>query len=200
MQFTKILCVLFLLVFAFNLSAAEKETIAVIEFKNRSESALHFNGTDLAAWMSTDLKKYDRFEPVDRKAVQKIVKNAEWQDERLNEEAESQLREIPAKYGLYGSLMKWQSTVNTVTGGEITQRKTTKAASGVFVAFYFELVDLEKGKSIKSFQTEGDGLMAPGPGPMEGSASVDMANFDRLYEDASKMAIRRAVVILSELE
>ncbi|HSE40603.1 MAG TPA: CsgG/HfaB family protein [Acidobacteriota bacterium] len=198
MNLMKACCVLLFVILNSNLSAAEKEKVAVVEFKNRSESAMRFNGTDLAARMCTELKKHDRFEPVDRKAVQKIVKNADWSDERLNQQTELQLREIPAQYALYGSLTDWKSSFGTITGGEITRRDTSRSANGVYVAFYFELVDLTKGKSIKTFRTTGEGLSAPGPPPMQGTASAEQAQFDVLFEEASKSALRQAAIILSE--
>jgi hypothetical protein len=198
MKWMKFSCAFLFVIIVSNLSAAEKEKIAVIEFKNRSESAMRFNGTDLAARMCTELKKHDRFEPVDRKAVQKVVKDAEWTEERLNQDTESQLREIPADYALYGSLVDWKSSADTMTAGEITPRNTTRSANGVFLAYYFELVDLKKGKSIKTFRTSGEGLAASGPPPMQGSASLEQPTFDTLFEEASRSAIRSAAMILSE--
>jgi hypothetical protein len=198
MKLMKTFCAFLFLIIVSNLSAAEKEKIAVVEFKNRSKSGMRFNGTDLAARMCTELKKHDRFEPVDRKAVQNIVKNAEWAEERLNQDTESKLHEIPADYALYGSLVDWKSSADTMTGGEITPRNTTRSANGVFLAFYFELVDLKKGKSIKSFRTSGVGLGASGPPPMQGSASLEQPQFDALFEEASRSAIRNAAMILSE--
>jgi curli biogenesis system outer membrane secretion channel CsgG len=198
MQVARYFCFLFIFVFVTNLTAADKEKIAVVEFKNKSEAGLRFSGSDLASWMSNELKKKDRFEPVDRKALSKIVKDAEWVDERLSEEAESKLRDMPARYVLYGSLVNWNSSISPVSGADHTTRPRADSTSGVVVVFYFELVDLETGKSVKTLQTDGDALTLDRPNPTIGSAANDLRLFDQLYEEASKTAMRRAAIKLSE--
>jgi hypothetical protein len=198
MRSAKYFCFLFIFVILSNLTAAEKEKIAVVEFRNKSEGALRFNGSDLASWMSNELKKKDRFQPVDRKAVAKIVKDAEWDDERLSQDVETKLGDMPARYVLYGSLVGWDSSLSPVTGADQTSRPRANSTSGVVVVFYFDLVDLQTGKSIKTLQSDGEALTIDRANPAIGSAANDLRMFDELYEEASKTAFRRAAIKLSE--
>ncbi len=200
MRVTKYLILVIFSLILTNLPAANEDTIAVVEFKNKSEGALRFNGTDMAAWMSYQLKESGRFKPADRKAVAKIVKNSKWLDDRLSEADEAKLQALPAKYALYGYIINWRSSIDSsTTGTEISQRMRTKVIiQGVLVLLHFELIDLASGKSVKTFQAEGSaGSDTRGPGPMEGSASEELAKFDSLFEEASKTAIRKAANTLS---
>jgi hypothetical protein len=184
-----------------NLPAVDEETVAVIEFKNRSKGSISFNGNDLAAQMSYQLKENDRYHPADRKAVSKIVKNARWLDERLSEEDEAKLKALPARYALYSSVLDWRSSIDSsTTGTGISPRMRTKdVIPGVIVWLNFDLVDLETGKTIKTTQAEGSaGSETKGAGEPGGSANADWARFDALFEEACKTAIRKAANTLSE--
>ena len=193
-----------LLIFTFivtNLPAADEETVAVIEFKNKSKGSLSFNGNDLAAQMSYQLKENDRYKPADRKAVVKIVKNSKWLDDRLSQEDEAKLKGLPAKYALYGSILDWRSSIDSsTTGNSISPRMRTKdVIPGVIVWLNFDLVDLETGKTIKTVQSEGSaGSETQGAGEPGGSANADWARFDTLFDEACKTAIRKAANSLSE--
>jgi hypothetical protein len=197
MQVARYFCFLFIFVFVTNLTAADKEKIAVVEFKNKSESPLSFSGSDLAAWLSNELKRKDRFEPVDRKAVSKIVKDADWNEDRLSEDGESKLREIPAKYAVYGSLVNWKSSVST-TDVEVTADRRLPSVASVYVLFYMDLVDLQTGKSVETFRVDGDAMTLDTPTTSEGRASRDLQIFDETYKEACKTAMRRAAIKLSE--
>src|SRR5262245_38186836 len=149
-----------LLVFTFivtNLFAVDKETVAVIEFKNKSKAMVKYNGNDMASWLSYQLKEHDRYKPIDRKVVAKIVKNAKWLDDRLSSEDEAKILALPAKYALYGSILDWRSSIDSsTTGNAISPRMRTKdVIPGVIVWLNFDLIDLESGKTIKTFQSEG---------------------------------------------
>jgi curli biogenesis system outer membrane secretion channel CsgG len=184
-----------------NLPAIDEQTVAVIEFKNRSKGSISFNGNDLAALMSYQLKEKDRYHPADRKAVSKIVKSAKWLDERLSEDDEAKLKSLPAKYALYGSVLDWRSSIDSsTTGTGISPRMRTKdVIPGVIVWLNFDLVDLETGKVIKTTQAEGSaGSETKGAGEPGGSANADWARFDALFEEACKTAIRKGASTLSE--
>jgi curli biogenesis system outer membrane secretion channel CsgG len=194
-----------LVIFTFivtNLPAADEETVAVIEFKNKSKGSISFNGNDLAAQMSYQLKENDRYKPADRKAVAKIVKNSKWSEEdRLSEEDEAKLKGLPAKYALYGSVLDWRSSIDSsTTGNSISPRMRTKdVIPGVIVWLNFDLVDLETGKVIKTTQAEGSaGSETKGAGEPGASANADWARFDALFDEACKTAIRKAANTLSE--
>lgn len=203
MRVTKYLLLFIFTLILTNLQAADEETIAVIEFKNKTKGGLRFKGTDMAAWLSNNLKDEDRYEPADRKAVAKIVKNAKWIDYRLAAEDEAKIQSLPAKYALYSTLVNLQSTFDaTSTGTAISptnpQRKVVPAVN---VMFHFELVDLSTGKPVKSFETQGSGMSNNiGAGPVERSAQEDIADFDNTFEEACKTAIRKAANELSEQE
>jgi curli biogenesis system outer membrane secretion channel CsgG len=195
-----------LLIFTFivtNLPAVDEETVAVIEFKNKSKGSISFNGNDLAALMSYQLKEHDRFKPADRKAVAKIVKNAKWSEDRLSEEDEAKIKRIPAKYALYGSVLDWRSSIDSsTTGNSISPRMRTKdVIPGVIVWLNFDLIDLETGKTIKSVQSEGSaGSETKGAGEPGASANADWARFDALFDEACKTAIRKGAFNLSNEE
>src|SRR5262245_18662648 len=192
-----------LLIFTFivtNLPAVDEETVAVIEFKNKSKGSISFNGNDLAAQMSYQLKENDRYKPADRKAVAKIVKSSKWLDDHLSSDDEEKLKALPAKYALYGSILDWRSSIDSsTTGNSISPRMRTKdVIPGVIVWLSFELVDLESGKVIKTVQTEGSaGSETKGAGEPGASANADWARFDTLFEDACKTAIRKGAYNLS---
>jgi curli biogenesis system outer membrane secretion channel CsgG len=203
MRITKYILLLIFTFIVTNLPAADKETVAVIEFKNRSKGSISFNGNDLAALMSYQLKENDRYKPADRKAVSKIVKGSEWLEDRLREEDEAKLKALPAKYALYGSVLDWRSSINSsTTGNSISPRMRTKdVIPGVIVWLNFDLVDLETGKIIKTTQTEGSaGSETKGAGEPGASANADWARFDTLFEEACKTAIRKGANTLSEDE
>jgi hypothetical protein len=184
-----------------NLPAVDEETVAVVEFKNKSKGSISFNGNDLAALMSYQLKENDRYKPADRKAVSKIVKTSKWLDDRLSSEDEAKLKALPAKYALYGSVMDWRSSIDSsTTGNSISPRMRTKdVIPGVIVWLNFDLVDLESGKTIKTFQAEGSaGSESKGAGEPGASANADWARFDTLFEEACKTAIRKGANSLSE--
>ncbi len=184
-----------------NLPAVDDETVAVVEFKNKSKGSISFNGNDLAALMSYQLKQNERYKPADRKAVAKIVKASKWLDDRLSSEDEAKLKTLPAKYVLYGSVMDWRSSIDSsTTGNSISPRMRTKdVIPGVIVWLSFELVDIESGKTIKTFQTDGSaGSETKGAGEPGGSANEDWARFDALFEEACKTAIRKGANSLSE--
>ena len=192
-----------LLVFTFivtNLHAVDEETIAVIEFKNKSKAMVKYNGNDMASWMSYQLKENDRYKPADRKAVAKIVKNAKWFDDRLSADDEQKLKDLPAKYVLYGTILDWRSSIDSsTTGNSITPRMRTKdVIPGVIVWLNFDLVDLESGKIIKTFQAEGSaGSETKGAGEPGDTSREDFARFDTLFEEACKTAIRKGAFNLS---
>lgn len=203
MRATKYFLILIFTFIVTNLPAVDEETVAVIEFKNRSKGSISFNGNDLAAQMSYQLKENERYKPADRKAVAKIVKNAKWLDERLSEEDEAKLKTLPAKYALYGSVLDWRSSINSsTTGTEISPRMRTKdVIPGVIVWLNFDLVDLETGKTIKTTQAEGSaGSDTKGAGEPGQSANADWARFDTLFEEACKTAIRKGANRLSSEE
>lgn len=184
-----------------NLPAVDEETVAVVEFKNKSKGSISFNGNDLAALMSYQLKENDRYKPADRKAVSKIVKTSKWLDDRLSSEDEAKLKALPAKYVLYGSILDWRSSIDSsTTGNSISPRMRTKdVIPGVIVWLSFDLVDLESGKTIKTFQAEGSaGSETKGAGEPGASANADWARFDALFEEACKTAIRKGANSLSE--
>lgn len=186
-----------------NLPAVDEETVAVIEFQNKSKGSISFNGNDLAALMSYQLKENDRYKPADRKAVSKIVKNSKWLDDHLTSEDEAKLKALPAKYALYGSVLDWRSSIDSsTTGNSITPRMRTKdVIPGVIVWLNFDLVDLETGKTIKSVQSEGSaGSETKGAGEPGQSANADWARFDALFSEACKTAIRKGANSLSEEE
>ena len=205
MRVTKYFIVVFFSFFVTILPASDKVAIAVLEFQNRSKGAVRYNGTDMAAWMSNDLKRLDRFEPYDRKAVAKIVKGAKWLEDRLSPEDEAKLLVLPAKYALYGSIVDWRSSIDSSsTGTGISPRMRTKEViPGVVVILHFELVDLSTGKSVKSFESEGSGeVTTRSSGPPEGWAQIEqeLADFDRTFEEACKASIRKAANRLSNDE
>lgn len=178
-----------------NLPADEKETIAVIEFKNKSKDAVRFSGSDMAAWMSNDLERNDRYKPADRKAVGKVAKNSKWLDNRLSPEDENKLRAIPANYVLYEYIVQWHSTIeSTTTGTGISPRMRTKESiPGVIVLLGFELIDLSTGETIKTFEEEGVGLdQTPELGQEVQSIEEELTEFKVLFEEACKNAIRKA--------
>lgn len=192
-----------LLIFTFivtNLHAVDEETVAVIEFKNKSKAMVKYNGNDMASWMSYQLKENDRYKPADRKAVAKIVKNAKWLDDRLSADDEQKLKDLPAKYILYGTILDWRSSIDSsTTGNSITPRMRTKdVIPGVIVWLNFDLVDLESGKTIKTFQAEGSaGSETKGAGEPGDTSREDFARFDTLFEEACKTAIRKGAFNLS---
>jgi Curli production assembly/transport component CsgG len=184
-----------------NLPAVDEETVAVVEFKNKSKGSISFDGNDLAALMSYQLKENDRYKPADRKAVSKIVKTSKWLDDRLSSDDEAKLKALPARYVLYGSVMDWRSSIDSsTTGNSISPRMRTKdVIPGVIVWLNFDLVDLESGKTIKTFQAEGSaGSESKGAGEPGASANADWARFDTLFEEACKTAIRKGANSLSE--
>jgi Curli production assembly/transport component CsgG len=193
-----------LLIFTFivtNLPAADKEAVAVIEFKNKSKAMVKYNGNDMASWLSYQLKENDRYTPADRKAVTKIVKGAKWIDDRLSSEDEEKLKTLPAKYALYGTILDWRSSIDSsTTGNGITPQMERKdVIPGVIVWLNFELVDLETGKTIKTFQSEGSaGSETRGTEEPGGSAREDWLRFDTLFEEACKTAIRKGAYSLSK--
>jgi Peptidoglycan-synthase activator LpoB len=203
MRVTKYLLLVIFTLVVTNLPAADEETVAVIEFKNKSKGSISFNGNDLAAQMSYQLKENDRYKPADRKAVAKIVKTSKWLDDHLSSEDEAKLKVLPAKYALYGSILDWRSSIDSsTTGNSISPRMRTKdVIPGVIVWLSFELVDLESGKTIKTFQTEGSaGSETKGAGEPGASANADWARFDALFDEACKTAIRKGANSISEDE
>ena len=201
MRITKYILLFIFTFIVTNLPAANEETVAVIEFKNKAKGSISFNGNDLAAQMSYQLKENDRYKPADRKAVSKIVKKSKWLDDRLSEEDEAKLKGLPAKYALYGSVLDWRSSIDSsTTGNSISPRMRTKdVIPGVIVWLNFDLVDLETGKIIKTTQAEGSaGSETQGAGEPGQSANADWGRFDALFEQACKTAIRKGANTLSE--
>jgi curli biogenesis system outer membrane secretion channel CsgG len=197
---TRFLLLCFILLTFLPAYAEEKVMVAVIEFQNRSKGAIKFNGSELAVWMAKELNETDEFKTCDRKVVSKIVEGASWNGERLSVEAESQLRELPASYALYGSLMDWHTSLDTTTPNPYSTgrfKDTTVPAAVVILAL--ELVDLKTGESVKTFNVDGAAVTGKaGMGSPEVSDVERAKSLDELFEEAAQSALRRGVSLLTK--
>ena len=183
---------LFYLLASVSFAASDKAIVAVPEFHNGSGKVVRLSGSDLAAWMSNELKRTDLFRAADRKAVARTVKGADWNGDRLSMAVEARLKELPAQYVLYGAIREWHivQSVSELQHPDMGDRSTLAAAT---VVLSLILVDLSSGRSVKEFLVDGNAIANPDdssyPDP---PYQDDDVRFNRLYEEAAKIALRKA--------
>lgn len=175
------------------LLAAEPARVAVPEFQNNSEKILTISRSDLAVWMAKELERTHHFKTLDRNKIAGVIKDADWDEDRLSHATEARLQEMSARYVLYGSISEWRIEEAVISRRFSGTRSPQSGSPAVTVVFSVKLVDLTHADPDKDFLVDGNTIGDPedskyGDPPYQDNDS----RFDQLFEIACKQAFRKA--------
>lgn len=180
------------------LNADTAPRIAIPEFENSSGKLVQLNRWDLAVWMGKELEKTHQYKAIDRKSVNEITKDVEWQDNGLGRVTEARLKDLPADYVLYGSIQEWRVAENIISRRYSGTRSPDKGPPGVTVVFSIRLVDLNGTNPEIDFLVDGNALGDPEGGFGDPPYQENDARFAHMFEEASKKALRKAAQNITE--